>query len=67
MLKRGAYRLELARKLLKMPVGADVLAHLKSLPAEEHERWSGLVDWVEAYERLDRIVKPLDGSENCIL
>ena len=56
MKSRGAYRLELARKMLKLPAGTDTLSHIKALPESEQEHLRGLVDWVEDYDKLDRSV-----------
>jgi len=47
---RGAYRLELARQLLRLPEGADVLKFLKRMPLFQFWHVQQLVDWVEEYE-----------------
>jgi hypothetical protein len=49
-LGRGEQRLEIARKLTKLPEGADVMKHIEAMPPEEREHLRGLVDWVEEYE-----------------
>ena len=51
---RAAHRLEIARRLLNLPEGTDVLAHLQRLPAAEREATRGRVDWVEEYERTEQ-------------
>ena len=51
MLERGANRLEIARKLLKLPQAENVLAHIMAMPRIEQEHLRGLVDWVEEYEK----------------
>ena len=53
---RAARRLELARRLLNLPEGTDVLAHLQRLPATDREHARGLVDWVEEYELTEQEV-----------
>ncbi len=54
MLGRAAHRLEIARRLLRMEEGADVLERVKSLSEAQRERLRGLVDWVEEYENYER-------------
>ncbi len=54
MLERGANRLEIARKLLKLTQKENVLAHIRAMPANEQERLRGLVDWVEEYEKYEQ-------------
>lgn len=51
---RKVWRLEKARVLLKLPVGSDVQAALKSLSAERLEHLRGVVDWIEDYERKEK-------------
>jgi len=50
-LGRGEQRLEIARKLTKLPEGADVMRHIEAMPPEDREHLRGLVDWVEEYEK----------------
>lgn len=51
MLERGANRLEIARRLLKLPQDECVLSHIMAMPKNEQEHLRGLVDWVEEYEK----------------
>ena len=45
-----AYRLEVARKLMRLPVGADTQKVIREMQPIERERLRGLVDWVEDYD-----------------
>lgn len=47
---RGEQRLEIARRLLRLPKGADVMKRINAMPPDEREELRGLVDWVEDYE-----------------
>lgn len=53
MTTRGERRLEIARKLLKLPEDADVLVAIKLLASDYRDHIRGLVDWVEDYEDVD--------------
>lgn len=50
---RASHRLEIARRLMRMEEGADVLGRIKSLPAEKRDHLRDLVDWVEEYENYE--------------
>lgn len=52
-MSRADRRLEMARKLLGLPDGVDVLKHIKGLPKDRQDYLRGLVDWVEEYERYE--------------
>jgi len=54
MLDRAAHRLEIARRLMRLDEGADVLGHIRALPAEKREHLRGLVDWVDEYEKYEQ-------------
>lgn len=50
---RASQRLEIARRLQKLPEGADVMKHINAMPNEERDTLRGLVDWVEEYENAE--------------
>lgn len=50
-ISRASRRLEIARRLMRMEEGADVLGRIKSLPTEKRDHLRDLVDWVEEYEK----------------
>ena len=50
---RAEQRLEIARRLLKLPEGANVMQHINAMPPVEREELRGLVDWVEEYENYE--------------
>lgn len=50
---RGAQRLEIARRLIKLANGANVMRHIDAMPQDERETLRGLVDWVEEYENYE--------------
>ncbi len=50
---RGEYRIEIARGLLGLPAGADVMKAINEKPVDEREHLRGLVDWVEDYSPLE--------------
>ena len=52
-LERGALRLEIARKITKLPEGADVMRHIEAMNPEKREELRGMVDWEEEYERCE--------------
>ena len=47
-------RLEIARKLLNLPQGADVMKHIEAMKPEDRAHLRGLVDWVEEYEKHEK-------------
>lgn len=52
-ISRASRRLEIARRLMRMEEGDDVLGRIKSLPAEKRDHLRDLVDWVEEYENYE--------------
>jgi hypothetical protein len=50
---RASRRLEIARRLMRMEEGDDVLGRIKSLPAEKRDHLRDLVDWIEEYENYE--------------
>lgn len=51
---RAKQRLEIARRLLRLPEGANVMQHINAMPPDEREELRGLVDWVEDYENYEQ-------------
>ena len=47
---RSLLRLEIARKLERLPKSADMRLHIKMLQPERRERLRARVDWVEDYQ-----------------
>lgn len=47
---RTEHRLEIARGLLGLPAGANVLLHVNSMKPARRRELQRLVDWVEAYD-----------------
>lgn len=52
-ISRASRRLEIARRLMRMEEGDDVLGRIKSLPAEKRDHLRDLVDWIEEYENYE--------------
>jgi hypothetical protein len=51
---RAEQRLEIARRLLRLPEGSDVMQRINAMPPDEREELRGLVDWVEDYENYEQ-------------
>lgn len=51
---RVEQRLEIARRLLRLPEGSDVMQRINAMPPDEREELRGLVDWVEDYENYEQ-------------
>lgn len=49
-LSRAEHRLDIARGLLRLSPGADVMASIRRLPDDCSRELQGLVDWVETYD-----------------
>lgn len=49
-MSRAEHRLDIARGLLGLPHGADVMAAIRRLPDVRSTELQGLVDWVEDYD-----------------
>jgi hypothetical protein len=49
-MSRAEHRLDIARGLLGLPPGADVMATIRRLPEARSQELQGLTDWVEAYD-----------------
>ena len=49
-MSRAEHRLDIARGLLGLRPGADVMASIHRLPDERARELQGLVDWVEDYD-----------------
>jgi hypothetical protein len=47
---RAEHRLEIARGLLGLPPGADVMLVINEMPAQQRAELRAQVDWVEAYD-----------------
>lgn len=52
--RRAEQRLEIARRLLSLPEGSDVMQHINAMPPDKREELRGLVDWVEEYENYEQ-------------
>lgn len=52
-ISRASRRLEIARRLMRMEEGADVLGRIKSFPPEKRDHLRDLVDWIEEYENYE--------------
>lgn len=50
---RAEQRIEIARRLMKLPEGADVMIHINAMQDDDRETLRGLVDWVEEYENAE--------------
>lgn len=48
-MSRAEHRLDIARSLLGLRPGADVMASIHRLPDQRSRELQTLVDWVEAY------------------
>lgn len=49
-MSRAEHRLDIARGLLGLAPGADVMANIRRLPDDRSRELQGLVDWVEDYD-----------------
>ena len=49
-MSRAEHRLDIARGLLRLTPGADVMASIRRMPDERSRELQGLVDWVEDYD-----------------
>jgi len=47
---RAEHRLDIARGLLRLAPGADVMASILRMPDDRSRELQGLVDWVEAFD-----------------
>jgi hypothetical protein len=47
---RAEHRLDIARGLLDLAPGAEVMEAIDSLPSRQREELRALVDWVEDYD-----------------
>lgn len=49
-MSRAEHRLDIARGLLRLPQGADVMAAVLRMPDDRSRELQGLVDWVEDFD-----------------
>ena len=54
-MNRAEHRLDIARGLLNLAPGAEVMDAIDSLPPAKRDELRGLVDWVEQYDFEDAL------------